>query len=157
MRVGVLSDTHGKLIKAKKAIQQMGDIALLLHAGDYYEDAFILGKDSGIKVKAVKGNCDIYTPGHVEEVLEIGDYRLYLTHGHLFGVKSGLTRLYQKAEEFDAHIVIYGHTHTPHQEIKNGILFLNPGSITWPRHSGQHSFAVLEFHRSSYTFETREL
>ena len=125
MRVGVLSDTHGKIKKAKKAVEQMGHIDLLLHAGDYYEDAIILGRGSGIKVKAVTGNCDIYTPEPVEELLKIGDYRLYLTHGHLFGVKRSLTKLYQRAEELGAHIVIYGHTHMPHQEKKNGMLFLN--------------------------------
>ena len=157
MRVGVLSDTHGKIKKAKKAVEQMGDIELLLHAGDYYEDAIILGRGSGIKVKAVTGNCDIYTPEPVEELLKIGDYRLYLTHGHLFGVKRSLTKLYQRAEELGAHIVIYGHTHMPHQEKKNGMLFLNPGSITWPRFPGMHSFAMLEFHQSGYTVETCEL
>jgi putative phosphoesterase len=159
LRVGVLGDTHGKIKKAKKAVEQMGDIKLLIHTGDYYEDALILSKVSGIKVKAVTGNCDSYAPGPVEELLKIGDFRLYLTHGHLFGVKSSLARLYQRAEELGAHIVIYGHTHMPYQEKRNGILFLNPGSITWPRLPGQHSFAVLEFHKSgsSYTVETCEL
>lgn len=63
MRVGVLGDTHGKIKKAKKAVEQMGDIKLLIHTGDYYEDALILSKVSGIKVKAVTGNCDSYAPG----------------------------------------------------------------------------------------------
>lgn len=135
----------------------MGEIDLLLHAGDYYKDALILGKDSGIKVKAVIGNCDLYAPGPVEELLQIDDFRLYLTHGHLFGVKRSLARLYQRAEEVGAHIVVYGHTHTPHQEKKKGILFLNPGSITWPRLPGRHSFAILDFEQSDYTVRTCEL
>lgn len=135
----------------------MGDIELLLHVGDYYEDALILGKASGIKVKAVTGNCDIYAPGPMEELLEIGDYRLYLTHGHLFGVKRSLTKLRKRAEDLSANIIIYGHTHVPHQEKINGMLFLNPGSITWPQLPGQHSYAVLEFHQSGYTVKTCEL
>ncbi len=157
MRIGVLSDSHGKLKKAEEALQRIGDIELLLHAGDYYEDALRLGKTFGVKVKGVAGNCDSYAPGPVEELLEIDGYRIYLTHGHLFGVKQSLARLYRRAEDLGADIVIYGHTHVPHQEEKNGILFLNPGSIAWQRLPGQYSFAVLEFHQSGYTVETCEL
>jgi hypothetical protein len=159
LRVGVLSDTHGKLRKAAKAIRLMGDIELLLHAGDYYKDAIALGKSCGIKVKAVAGNCDLDGLGPVEELLEVGNYRLYLTHGHLFGVKRSLTELCRRAEELNAQIVIYGHTHRFHQEQKKGILFLNPGSITLPRIPGRYSFSVLDFEQSGsgYKVESRSI
>jgi putative phosphoesterase len=155
--IGVLSDSHGKLKKAEKALRKMGSIDLLLHAGDYYEDAMILGGTYGINIKAVTGNCDRYAPGPVEEVMDVNGYKIYLTHGHLFGVKHTLEKLGKQAETIGADIVIYGHTHVPYQEKKNGILFLNPGSITWPLFPGRHSFAVLELHQSGYTYELCEL
>ena len=56
MRIGILSDSHGKLEKAEKALQEMGNIELLLHAGDYRKDALMLGSAHGIEVKSVIGN-----------------------------------------------------------------------------------------------------
>ncbi len=154
MKVGVLGDTHGKIEKAEKAIEQMGDIELLLHTGDHYADALALENSSGIKVKGVVGNCDGFAPGPVEELFEIQGVTIYLTHGHLFGVKYGLTKLKTKARELGAQIVIFGHTHLPYQDKKDDILFLNPGSITFPRFSGEHSFAIVDFQEGSYNAKT---
>ena len=39
MRIGVLSDTHGITSIAEKALAQMGNIDILLHAGDLATDA----------------------------------------------------------------------------------------------------------------------
>ena len=91
-----------------------------------------------------------------EEPLDIGGYRIYLTHGHLFGVKHSLARLYQRALDLGAAIVIYGHTHISHQEQIGNILFLNPGSITWPR-SFEYTLAVLELQPDGFTAEICEL
>lgn len=157
MRIGILSDSHGKLKKAEQALQEMGNIDLLLHAGDYCEDALILGEAYRIKVKSVVGNCDRYAPGPTEELLEINSYKIYLTHGHLFGVKYSLDKLKKQAKRLGADIVIYGHTHVPHQEEIEGILFLNPGSITWPRIPGRHSYAVLEVSPAGYSCKIGEL
>ncbi|HHW29734.1 MAG TPA: metallophosphoesterase [Syntrophomonadaceae bacterium] len=157
MRIGILSDSHGKLEKAEKALQEMGNIELLLHAGDYSEDALILGSTHRIKVKSVIGNCDRYAAGPAEELMEINGFKIYLTHGHLFGVKYSLDKLKKQAKRLGADIVIYGHTHLPHQEKMSGTLFLNPGSISWPLIPGRHSYAVLEVSTSGYSCEICEL
>lgn len=156
MRVCVLSDSHGKLKRAEQVVSEMGELDLLLHAGDYYEDALYLAETCGVEVKAVTGNCDRYATGPAEELLELGGYRIYLTHGHLFGVKHSLVRIYQRALDLGAAIVIYGHTHVPHQEWIENILFLNPGSITWPR-SPEYTFAVLELQSDGFSAEICEL
>lgn len=157
MRVGILSDSHGDLRRAERAVAQMGAVDLLVHAGDYYRDALHLGKVFGIDVKAVVGNCDRSVPGPVEEILEIRGRRIYLTHGHLYGVKQGLLRLYYRTCEIGAEMVIYGHTHVArHGEIE-GVYFLNPGSIARPRLQEKSTYAVLEFQASGYTVEIFEL
>lgn len=157
MRVGILSDSHGNLKRAEQAVRRMGQPDLLLHAGDHYEDALLLADSCGVEVRAVAGNCDRFAPGPVEELLEIEGYRIYLTHGHLYGVKLGLKRLTGRAGEVGASIVIYGHTHAPLKKLINGVLYLNPGSIAWPRLPGRYTFAVLEFRRSGYSAEIYEL
>jgi putative phosphoesterase len=157
LRIGILSDSHGKLEKAEKALQEMGNIDLLLHAGDYRKDALILGSAHRIKVKSVIGNCDRFALGPIEELMEINSYKIYLTHGHLFGVKYSLDKLKKQAKRLGADIVIYGHTHLAHQEKMGGILFLNPGSISWPLIPGRHSYAVLEVDQAGYSCEICEL
>lgn len=152
-----MSDSHGDLKRAEQAVRRMGQVDLLLHAGDHYEDALLLADICGVEVKAVAGNCDHHLPGPMEELLEIEGYRIYLTHGHLFGVKRGLGRLAGRAGEMGASIVIYGHTHVSLKKEMNGVLFLNPGSVTWPRLPGQHSFAVVELNPSGCQAEIHRL
>ncbi len=144
MRVGVLSDSHGDVGRVEQAVKTMGAVELVIHAGDFYRDALYLAAEFGLEVRAVVGNCDRYVPGPREELLEIGGSRIYLTHGHLYGVKQGLLRLDYRAREIGADIVIFGHTHVPLNEEIGGIHYLNPGSVAWPRIPGQYTCASME-------------
>jgi putative phosphoesterase len=151
MRIGVLSDSHGSLRRAEQAVSLMGKIDLLLHAGDFYRDGLHLGRIFQVETKAVVGNCDRGTQGPVEEILEVADHRILLTHGHLYGVKFGLMRLYYRALEVEAGIVVFGHTHVPMAEEVEGVYFLNPGSVAYPRVKGKYTCAVLEIAGPDYT------
>jgi putative phosphoesterase len=143
MWVGVLSDSHGDIDRAEQAVRAMGDIDLLIHAGDFYQDALYLAHKFDIAVHAVTGNCDRCVPGPHEEVLELCGHRIYLTHGHFYSVKYGLLRLECRTREVNAEMVIYGHTHVPHNEEVDGIRYLNPGSVAWPRIQGQATYALV--------------
>ena len=144
MWVGVLSDSHGEVNRAEQVVQAMGDIDLLIHAGDFYQDALYLSTKFKVPVHAVVGNCDRCVPGPHEEVLELCGRRIYLTHGHLYSVKSGLLRLEYRVREVGAEMVIYGHTHVPQNEVVDGIRYLNPGSVALPRLQGQASYALVK-------------
>ena len=134
MRIGVISDTHKDIASARSVIKAMGKIELLLHAGDYYQDAQILAKEFNVNLKAVIGNCDGYNPNYPEEELfDIDDCKIYLTHGHKYRVKGGLQNLYYRGMELQANIIIFGHTHIPIYIIEGGIHILNPGSTAIPR------------------------
>ena len=76
----------------------------------------------------VAGNCDAL--GEREVVTEIEGVKILLTHGHLYGVKSGMQKLYYRAKELDVNVVIFGHTHAPLITKEDGILFLNPGTAS---------------------------
>lgn len=144
MWVGVLSDSHGDTGQAEKALRAMGTVDLVIHAGDFYQDAIYLEDKFGVEVKKVVGNCDRGAPGPLEELLDLSGHRIYLTHGHLFGVKQGLLRLDYRAREVGAGMVIFGHTHLPQNEEVNGIRYLNPGSVSWPRIRGQYTYALMK-------------
>ncbi|HHX51622.1 MAG TPA: metallophosphoesterase [Clostridia bacterium] len=147
MRLGILSDTHRKLLLADVALEQMGEIDYLLHAGDHFEDAMELATGRSFSCKAVVGNCDFFVAGPEEEILELEGVRLLLTHGHRYQVKSGYQGLLTRARALEVQAVIFGHTHRPQMEKEEGILLFNPGSIGAPRDNGGATFGVLEINR----------
>lgn len=129
IKLGILSDTHGDFQTSYRAVEMMGGIDYLLHAGDYITDAEDLARCLSVPVFSVLGNCDFGRLGSVEKLFELGGYRIWLTHGHLYGVKSGLQKLSRQAKKYGVHLVVYGHTHlADYQEIA-GISYFNPGSI----------------------------
>lgn len=105
----------------------------MIHLGDYYEDGEAIAEEfPEIPIYQVPGNCDYYRMAEaVPAVLccEIGGVRLFMTHGHLHGVKSGTERLLKDARKNGAQAVLYGHTHRAecYQE-RDGLWVLNPGS-----------------------------
>lgn len=119
--VGVISDTHGLL--RPEAIDALQGSNYIIHAGDV-GDPNILNRLAEIApVTAIRGNVDRDTwAQEIPEtnVLEVGDIAIYVLHN--------LARLDLKPEAAGFSAVIYGHTHVPKQEVKNKVLYFNPGA-----------------------------
>lgn len=147
MIIGVISDTHGDFRYVDECLRMMDGVELLLHAGDFYEDAQKIGMGANLKVVAVTGNCDYMVKGPSEEMLAVGSRRIYLTHGHLYRVKHDLALLVQRSKALGVDVTVYGHTHVPTIFRREGILFVNPGSPHSPRR-GEGSCAVLDITRA---------
>ncbi len=148
MLLGIISDTHQQHKEAKKAIKQMGEIEQLLHAGDFYEDAMKLAEQLTISVKAVVGNCDWYIADKPNELLlEFENVKILLTHGHINRVRFGYDNLLERAKRMEARVVVFGHTHVPILEERDGILLFNPGSVATPRGGSKPSFGLLKVHQ----------
>lgn len=143
MRIGIISDTHGDIVSAERAIKIMGDIDLLLHAGDTYRDAELLKEMLGIDIIAVKGNTDFDYEADLERTISLDGKQIFLTHGHQYNVKHSLDRLYYKAIETNSDVVIFGHSHMPLHIKEKGIVFLNPGSVSRPRGGSKPSYAII--------------
>ncbi len=142
MRLGVISDSHRDLASLERAVEHMGEVDMLLHAGDLYTDAKYLENEVRVPVISVIGNCD-FTAGPLEEVIAIGGKKILLTHGHNLGVKSGLGRLGYLAEEKEYDAVVFGHSHVPCMEYWGKVLLFNPGSVSLPRGTGKKTFGIL--------------
>ncbi|MCR6514871.1 MAG: metallophosphoesterase [Clostridium sp.] len=137
MLVAVVSDTHRVDSYINLALQKIKDADILIHLGDNVEDVRRFEEGFKGEVFAVSGNCDYSDLYPEERIVKIGDKRLFLTHGHRYGVKSGLNSLFYKAKELEVDAALYGHTH---QEIilkEDGILIMNPGSVSLPRGEGR--------------------
>jgi hypothetical protein len=128
---------------AEKAVEKLGDVDAIFHAGDLAADARRLEETYKIKVYSVSGNCDANSPEPGEKVLEVGGKKILLTHGHLYGVKFGYERLYSRAKNISADVVVFGHTHRPENACYQDILFFNPGSTSLPR-GGAGTYGILE-------------
>lgn len=119
--IGVISDTHGLL--RPEALDALRGSDFILHAGDV-GDPEILDKLNAIApVTAVRGNVDHGPWAQAipqTNVLEAGGLSIYMVH------KLDDLDLNPHAAGFSA--VIYGHSHKPAHEYKNGVLFFNPGS-----------------------------
>jgi len=150
--IAVLADTHGKTEPVIEALKLRKPDAILF-AGDFYHDGFRIARALESKYYGVKGNCDAGSTAAGEQVLELMGKKIFLVHGHEYGVKQSLNRLYYRARELEADAVIYGHTHIPHIEKTDGLWMINPGSPTRPRLNTAGTYVLLEINPG--TFEPR--
>lgn len=125
------------------AAKMCKDADVILHLGDNSSDVEIIKKETGKDVIFVKGNCDIDRSAKVEQIIELENKKIFMTHGHEYGVKSGLLNLHYRGMEVGADIVLYGHTHIASIEKHDGIWFVNPGSVSLPR-GLKHTIAFIE-------------
>lgn len=141
MKLLVLSDTHGDIQSMEQVIAHRQDVNAIIHCGDSELD-YSYFKDSPVHV--VRGNCDMDPRFPEELMLPIEEETIYIAHGHKHQVKSTLMPLYYRAQEVQASIVCFGHSHVLGAEVSNGVLFVNPGSLRMPRGRMEKSYALIE-------------
>ena len=145
MKVLIVSDTHGQDENLEEAVLREAPFDYLVHCGD------VEGRETFIEALAecpctiVAGNNDFFTDLPHEEIIVLENYRILVTHGHYYYVSRNHDKLIEKAQECNCQIAMYGHTHMPVIEEEDGILVINPGSLTYPRQRGRiPSYAVME-------------
>ena len=147
MTLLILSDSHGRPDRITEAIRRVRPDGILF-AGDGLRD--LAYAELPCPLWAVRGNCDWLTSPVIvggspleaeEEALVTPEgIRILLTHGHRYGVKSGLGAAIARAEVQKADVLIYGHTHLPAElhlspdapadyGVRAPLTVFNPGSI----------------------------
>jgi len=119
--IGVISDTHGLLRPEAVAALQGSDY--IIHAGDVGDPGILVRLTTIAPVTAVRGNVDGEKWARdlpETNVLEVGSIAIYVLHD------VGRLDLDPRSAKFAA--VIFGHSHRPSQEMRNGVLFFNPGA-----------------------------
>ena len=132
MKAIVFSDSHRNFSSILNALEKEKDIDLIIHAGDVHKDVEdILFGMPQIPCAYVLGNNDFFVMDEPSErEFTFGNKKIFLTHGHTYGVKGSLSRLKSEARRVGAEICIFGHTHSTYLENEDGIWYLNPGP-TW--------------------------
>lgn len=142
--IAVLADTHGKTESVCRQLRQH-KLDAILFAGDFYHDGYKISRALKTKFYGVKGNCDSSSsPVASEEIVTMMGKMFYLVHGHQYGVKQSINRLYYRAQELGVDAVIYGHTHIPHVENTGDLWMINPGSPTRPRLNTPGTYVLIE-------------
>jgi uncharacterized protein len=119
--VGVISDTHGLL--RPEAIDALHGSELIVHAGDVGNPDVLERLRAIAPTVAVRGNVDTASWAETlpeTEVVDVGGIHLYVLHD------ISTLDLDPKAAGFAA--VIFGHSHRQSVDLRDGVLFLNPGS-----------------------------
>lgn len=96
------------------------------------------------KILAVRGNCEAEVDQMVlpfpvmadYAVIAQGDHLVYLTHGHKFSPDNPppLTA---------GDVMLSGHTHIPMDEVRDGVRFVNPGSVSIPKAGSAHACLLM--------------
>jgi putative phosphoesterase len=134
--IGIVSDTHGFL--APQAAGLLQGVDYIIHAGDIGSLAIVNDLRRIAPVYAVRGNMDGEDWSKQlppEEFLEIGTTMIYVIHD-LAWIDMDLA-----AAHID--VVIHGHLHRPLCQVEQDILWINPGSASYPRHHNPPSLALL--------------
>jgi len=127
MKVILISDSHGNKNSIDKIFNNL-QFDYLFFLGDGLGD---LGTYINLdNVFAVSGNCDFFSRVENEKFFELAGYKIFITHGNKYGVKSTLNHLQERGEELNANIVVFGHTHKKYFEKIGDIYYINPGKFS---------------------------
>jgi putative phosphoesterase len=145
-RIGVISDTHIPTRAARvpdAALRLFDGVELILHAGDLSSLAVVDQLSAYAPVEAVQGNVEL--PEVVAALpikREIVISRCAIGLVHILGDRAHHARN-ARAEFFTARVVVFGHSHIPSVEDRDGLLLLNPGSATDRRRQPACTVAIL--------------
>ena len=148
-KIGVISDTHiptaAKTIP-ENLLERLEDKDMIIHAGDHEIKSALKTLQKLGEVVAVRGNMDRFRDLPRKMVLDIEGISIGVMHGD--GPPHGLQdRIRMEFKEVDC--IVYGHTHSPQNEVVDDILMFNPGSPTDKRWAPYNSFGVLDVSKGS--------
>lgn len=161
MKIFIISDIHGSEYYLREVMKRydiedpdhfiiLGDI--LYHGPRNplpkgYNPAGVIDllNEYSHNIIAVRGNCDSEVDEMVLDfpimstysTLLYNDKRILLTHGHIYNENN---KLATKVGD----VVMSGHTHVLRIKDIDGVLYLNPGSISIPKENNPHTYAILE-------------
>ncbi len=141
-RIGVLSDTHGKL--REEVVEILRECDVILHAGDINTPRVVESLREIAPLYVVRGNADKEWAADLPESLseEIYGLRIFMVHN-----KKGIP-----GDTAGYDLVITGHSHKYEEKETENCFFLNPGSCGPRRFSQPVTMAVVEVEEESGKF-----
>lgn len=128
MRIGVVSDTHDRVLATLHEV--LADVDEILHAGDIASADTLAEIETIAPVTAVRGNMDerpLADRLSEEQILTRGGVRIALVHGHRVGHAS-VDDMAKRFADRGVDLVVWGHIHEPVSEMREGVRYFNPGT-----------------------------
>jgi uncharacterized protein len=155
--LAIISDTHlprGTRALPNACVERLRAADVILHAGDLSELAVLDALEAlGPPVHAVRGNVDsavLQARLPLTRVVHAGGARIAMVHDA--GPAAGrLARLRRRFPDADA--VVFGHSHLPLHEERDGFAIFNPGSPTERRRAPHHTMGIATVADGAVTFE----
>ncbi len=144
MKLGIISDTHGRL---DKRVHKLFDgVDSIIHAGDVGNEEIVMELETIAPVTAVHGNMDRFgrVAAYQEFVARAFDgIRFFIVHdiGSPYTTRS---HLLQPIQHYSPQVIIFGHTHTPCTVYFNNTLYFNPGSASQGRSGKKQSVGIID-------------
>ncbi|RYG74845.1 metallophosphoesterase [Lentibacillus lipolyticus] len=135
----IISDSHGST-EELAAIKKRHSPEFMIHCGDSELEMDAPELDGFIKVA---GNCDADARLPEEQTSTIGGLHFFIAHGHLHQVKTNPMAIAYRAQELEAQVVCFGHTHMAGAEKVGQQLLINPGSILLPRRRTEKTYVLM--------------
>ena len=156
MKAAVFSDTHGSTARMLEAVRRKRP-DVLIHLGDYERDAEALRREfPEIPLYSVCGNCDFAPLAPLTDIVPLGGVKALICHGHTYAVEyNSIDRLVYAAQEREAKLALFGHTHLPYNGEAGGVRVVNPGTAG---KSHRPTYAWIEvFENGGIATEIRDL
>ena len=148
MRVLVFSDSHGGYNNIESALLRHPDIREVVFLGDGLRDIEkAIENHPERRFFCDSGNCDFDITTPDVRLENFGGAKFFLTHGHRYSVKESLLSLFLAGKERDCRAILFGHTHQPLTDFKEGVLMLNPGSVGG-RGARKATYAIIDISES---------
>jgi uncharacterized protein len=147
MKLGIVSDTHmyGRAKALPDAlVTGLRGVDAILHAGDWMDESVIELFAAIAPVDGVAGNNDgekLAARLGRKKLLTFAGYRIGIVHGD--GGRSTPDQAFASFRSEAADVIVFGHSHIPYLENREGILLFNPGSPTDKRRQPRYSYGVL--------------
>lgn len=136
----ICSDSHGTTAGLEYIQKHYSKEYRFLHCGDSVLHPYQL---EAYGFTGVQGNNDYYDAFPMHRILNIGNHRIYMCHGHRDMFFNNYEMLADKAKANDCDIALCGHSHIYHHEVVNGVTCLNPGSIWRNRDLSEPSYMTV--------------
>ncbi len=145
MKILIVSDTHRQNEAFIRLLRKIKNLDMVVHCGDIEGDTNFISRMVSCPIHVVRGNNDFLLDVPKEEEFTIGNYRVWLTHGHNYYVSMNYEVIKEEARARGIDIVMCGHTHKPVIDIAPDLTLINPGSLSYPRQEGRKpSYIVME-------------
>jgi putative phosphoesterase len=161
MRLGIVSDTHlprGSRALPPDCLERLAAADAILHAGDLIELVVLAQLEAlGPPVHAIRGNVDsaeLQARLPLVRTVQAGGARIAMIHDA--GPADGrLARMRRRFPQADA--VVFGHSHLPLHEERDGFQIFNPGSPTERRRAPYHTMGIATAEDGRVRFELLEV